>query len=78
MDRKRVSVVVSVYNEEKALGEFYAETLRCFWGWIGTMSWSLSTTAAGDGSLEILRSWQGKTTGSSWSAFPAISATKRR
>ncbi len=37
MDRT-VSVVVSVYNEEKALEEFYRETGQVLKSWTGIMS----------------------------------------
>lgn len=53
MDRK-VSVVVSVYNEEKALEEFYKETVKV----LKSLSWDYEllfvNDGSGDGSLRIL------------------------
>ena len=47
MDRK-VSVVVSVYNEEKALEEFYRETTKV----LGQISWDYELIFVNDGSRD--------------------------
>ena len=62
MDRKKVSVVVSVYNEEKALEEFCRETLRVLKG----LDWDYELVFVNDGSrdqsLEILKRQSGEDT----------------
>ena len=60
MDRKRVSVVVSVYNEEKALGEFYAETLKVLLGLDWDYELVFVNDGSRDGSLEILKELAGE------------------
>lgn len=55
MDRKKISIVVSVYNEEKSLDEFYSEAVRI----LADLSWDWElifvNDGSRDGSLEILR-----------------------
>ena len=53
MDRK-VSVVVSVYNEEKALKEFYRETGKVLAGLDWDYELVFVNDGSSDGSLEIL------------------------
>ena len=60
MDRKRVSVVVSVYNEEKALGEFYAETLKVLLGLDWDYELVFVNDGSRDGSLETLKELAGE------------------
>ena len=52
---KKISVVVSVYNEEKSLDEFYREAKRIF----ADLSWDYElifvNDGSQDGSLDILR-----------------------
>lgn len=53
-EKKRLSVVVSVYNEEKALDQFYAETTKV----LNSLSWDWELLFVNDGSsdnsLEVL------------------------
>lgn len=53
-EKKRLSVVVSVYNEEKALDQFYAETTKV----LNSLSWGWELLFVNDGSsdnsLEVL------------------------
>lgn len=53
-EKKRLSVVVSVYNEEKALDQFYAETTKVlnslFWDW----ELLFVNDGSSDNSLEVL------------------------
>ena len=57
---KKISVVVSVYNEEKALDEFYREAKRIF----ADLSWDYElifvNDGSQDGSLDILRRLAGQ------------------
>ena len=57
---KKISVVVSVYNEEKSLDEFYREAKRIF----ADLSWDYElifvNDGSQDGSLDILRRLAGQ------------------
>lgn len=50
-DRKKLSVVVSVYNEEKALGEFYRKTIPI----LETLDWDWELVFVNDGSADSSR-----------------------
>ena len=50
-DRKKLSVVVSVYNEEKALGEFYLKTIPI----LETLDWDGELVFVNDGSADSSR-----------------------
>ena len=59
-EKKRLSVVVSVYNEEKALDQFYAETTKV----LNSLSWDWELLFVNDGSsdnsLEVLNRLAGQ------------------
>ena len=57
---KKISVVVSVYNEEKSLDEFYREAKRIFADLSGDYELIFVNDGSQDGSLDILRRLAGQ------------------
>ena len=78
MERKKISVVVSVYNEELSLNQFYKTTVsvldKCVWDY----ELIFVNDGSQDGSIELLKGLQRKMPKLRWWIFRVILDMRRQ